>query len=116
MGGGESSDADERTERAARHGRPITEEQRKNGKKATVSSSAKSSLEKLWHRLRANQRNVRRSAGKARPDGRAFTDYLRREERLERVSINLNSSHSSSLKKSTPILIKVSPLQISQGV
>jgi hypothetical protein len=59
MGEGESSDANERTGRAARHGRPITEEQRKNGKKATVSSSAKSGSEKLWHRLRANQRQAR---------------------------------------------------------
>jgi hypothetical protein len=72
MGRGESSNANERTGRAARHGRPITEEQRKNGKKATVSSSAKGGLEKLWHRLRANQRHVRRSAGKARPGGRRF--------------------------------------------
>jgi hypothetical protein len=47
MGGGESSDANERTGRAARHGRPITDEQRKNGKKATVSSRAKSGSEKL---------------------------------------------------------------------
>jgi hypothetical protein len=88
MGGGESSDADERTGRAARHGRPITEEQRKNGKKATVSSSAKSSSEKPWHKLRANQRHVRRSAGKARPGGHAFTEYVRREESLEKVSID----------------------------
>jgi hypothetical protein len=90
MGGGESSDANERTGRAARHGRPITEEQRKNGKKATVSSSssAKSGSEKLWHRLRANQRHVRRSAGKAQLGGRAFTEYVRREESLEKVSID----------------------------
>jgi hypothetical protein len=91
MGGGESSGANEGYGRAARHGRPITEEQRKNGKKATVSRSAKSGSEKLWHRLRANQRHVRRSAGKAQPDGRAFTEYVRREESLERVSINFNS-------------------------
>jgi hypothetical protein len=91
MGGGESSGANEGYGRAARHGRPITEEQRKNGKKTTVSRSAKSGSEKLWHRLRANQRHVRRSAGKARPDGRAFTEYVRREESLERVSINFNS-------------------------
>jgi hypothetical protein len=99
MGGGESSDANERTGRAARQGRPITKEQRKNGKKATVSSSAKSGLEKPWHRLRANQR----SAGQARPGGHAFTEYVRREESLEKVSLLL------SLKKSTPTLIKVSP-------
>jgi hypothetical protein len=88
MGGGESSDANERTGRAARHGRPVTEEQRKKGKKAMVSSSAKSGSEKPWHRLRANQRHVRRSAGKARPGGRAFTEYVRREESLEKVSID----------------------------
>jgi hypothetical protein len=87
MGGGESFDANERTGRAARHGRPITEEQRKNGKKATVSSSAKSGLEKPWHRLRANQRHVRRSAGKAQPGGRAFTRVCKEEESLKRVSI-----------------------------
>jgi hypothetical protein len=88
MGGGEISDANERTGRAARHGRPITEEQRKNGKKATVSSSARSGLEKPWHRMRANQRHVRQSAGKARPGGRAFTEYVRREESLKKVSID----------------------------
>jgi hypothetical protein len=88
MGIGESSDANERTQRAARHGRPITEEQRKNGKKATVSSSAKSGSEKPWHRLRANQRYVRLSAGKARPGGRPFTEYVRREESCEKVSIH----------------------------
>jgi hypothetical protein len=88
MGGGESSEASERTGRAARHGRPITEEQRKNGKKATVSSSAKSGWEKPWHRLRAIQRHVHRSAGKARPGGRAFTEYVRRKESLEKVSID----------------------------
>jgi hypothetical protein len=88
MGGGKSSDANERTDRAALHGRPITEEQRNNAKKATVRSSAKSGSEKLWHRLRANQRHVRRSAGKARPGGRAFTEYVRREESFEKVSID----------------------------
>jgi hypothetical protein len=88
MGRGESSDANERTGRAALHGRPITEEQRKNGKKATVSSSAKSGSEKPWHRLRVNQRHVRRSAGKAQPGGRAFTEYVRREESLKKVSID----------------------------
>jgi hypothetical protein len=88
MGGVESSDANERTGRAARHGRPITEEQRKNGRKATVSSSAKSGSEKLWHRLRANQRHVRRSAGKAQPGRGPFTEYVRREESLEKVSID----------------------------
>jgi hypothetical protein len=60
-----------------------------NGKKARVSSSAKSGSEKLWHRLRANQQHVHRSAGKARPGGRAFTEYVRREESLEKVSIGL---------------------------
>jgi hypothetical protein len=88
MGGGESSDANERTGRAASHGRPITEEQRKNGKKATVSISSRSGSEKPWHRLRANQLHVRWSAGKARLGGRAFTEYVRRKESLKKVSID----------------------------
>jgi plasmid stability protein len=33
MGGGESSDTNEKTGRAARHGRPITEEQRETVKR-----------------------------------------------------------------------------------
>jgi hypothetical protein len=112
MCGGENSNANERTGRAARHSRPITEEQRKNDKKSKLSSSAKSGSEKLWHRLRANQRHIPRSA-----DGRTgVSEYVGREESLERVIINLNSSQSSSLKKSTPSFIKESPLQISQGV
>jgi hypothetical protein len=84
MGGGESSDANERTGRASRHSRPITEEQKKNGKKATVGSSAKSGSEKPWHRLRANQRHVRRSAGKARPGGHAFTRVCKEGGELEK--------------------------------
>jgi hypothetical protein len=63
-----------------------------NGRKATVRSSAKSGLEKLWHRLRANQRHVCRSAGKARPGGHAFTGYVRREESLEKANIKESSN------------------------
>jgi hypothetical protein len=63
-----------------------------NSRKATVRSSAKSGSEKLWHRLRANLRRVRRSAGKVRPGGRAFAEYVRREESLEKpVSSKLSN-------------------------
>jgi hypothetical protein len=63
-----------------------------NGRKATVRSSAKSGSEKLWHRLRANQQHVCRSVGKARPGGRAFAGYVRREESLEKpVSSELSN-------------------------
>jgi hypothetical protein len=55
-----------------------------NGRKVTVRGSAKGGLEKLRHRLRANQRRVRRRAGKARPDRCAFDGYVRREESLEK--------------------------------
>jgi hypothetical protein len=60
------------------------EEQGGYGKKATVSSGAKSGSEKPWHRLRANQRHVRRSAGKAPPGGRAFTRVCKKGGELEK--------------------------------
>jgi hypothetical protein len=102
QGRGESSNANEKDQRAVRGGWPITEEHRE-----TMRSSAKSGSEKPRHRLRANQRRVHRSAGKAGTDGHAFAGYVRREESLEKpVTFELTTSLLP--KKSTPTLIEVS--------